>query len=43
MKDETGRVIVNERFLSDVKAIDAFLDRLGTVEAKVMMEATSLS
>jgi transposase len=40
VKDENGKVIVNERFLSDVVAIDAFLDRLGAAEAKVVMEAT---
>ena len=40
VKDETGKVIVNERFLSEIKAIDGFLDRLGAVEAKVVMEAT---
>lgn len=40
MKDEKGNVIVNERFLSDVVAINAFLDRLGGAEAKIVMEAT---
>ena len=42
VKDENGKVIVNERFLSDVVAIDAFLDRLGfaVAEAKIVMEAT---
>jgi len=40
VKDENGRAIVNERFLSDVRAINAFLDRLGGAEAKVVMEAT---
>ena len=40
VKDETGRVIVNERFLSRVEEINAFLDRLGEAEARVVMEAT---
>ena len=42
VKDESGKVIVNERFLSDVVAIDAFLDRLGiaVAEARIVMEAT---
>ena len=40
VKDENGKVIVNERFLSDVVAINAFLDRLHGAEAKVVMEAT---
>lgn len=39
MKDETGRVIVNERFLSRVEEIDSFFDRLGEAEAKVVIEA----
>ncbi len=38
--DEKRKVIINERFLSEVVAINAFLDRLGSVEAKVVMEAT---
>ena len=38
--DENGKVIVNERFLSDVRAINSFLDRLGGTEAKIVMEAT---
>jgi len=40
VKDENGKVIVNERFLSEVVAMNAFLDRLGSIEAKVVMEAT---
>jgi len=40
VKDETGRVIVNERFLSDIRSIDSFFDRLGEAEVKVVMEAT---
>jgi hypothetical protein len=40
VKDENGKVIVNERFPSDVVAIKAFLDRLGGAEAKIVMEAT---
>ena len=38
--DKNGKVIVNERFLSDVRAINSFLDRLGGAEAEVVMEAT---
>lgn len=38
--NEKGKIIVNERFLSEIVAINAFLDRLGFVEAKVVMEAT---
>ena len=37
---ETGRVIINERFPSNVGAINAFLDNLGTSERKVVIEAT---
>ncbi len=40
VKDENGKNIVNERFLCDVKAINAFLDRLGSAEARVVMAAT---
>ena len=40
VKDEAGLIIVNERFLSNIEAINAFIDRLGAVEAKVVMEAT---
>jgi transposase len=40
VKDETGQIIVNEWFLSNIEAINAFIDRLGTNEAKVVMEAT---
>jgi transposase len=40
VKDENGKVIVNERFLSEAVAINAFLDRLHGAEAKVVMEAT---
>jgi len=40
VKDENGKVLVNERFPSDVVSINAFLDRLGGAEAKVVMEAT---
>ena len=38
--DERGKVIVNERFSSDIVAMNGFLDRLGTAEARVVMEAT---
>jgi len=38
--NEKGKIIVNERFPSEIVAINAFLDRLGSVEAKVVMEAT---
>jgi transposase len=38
--DEKGKVAVNERFSSDVVSIGAFFDRLGTAEARVVMEAT---
>jgi predicted NBD/HSP70 family sugar kinase len=31
VKDENGKVIVSERFLSEVAAKNAFLDRLGSV------------
>lgn len=40
VKDEQGKTITNERFLSDAGAINAFLNRLGDVRAKVVMEAT---
>jgi predicted NBD/HSP70 family sugar kinase len=40
VKDESGKVLVNERFPSETREINAFLDRLGAVEARVVMEAT---
>jgi len=40
MMDENGKVIGNERFLSDVRGINAFLDRLGGTKARIVMEAT---
>jgi len=40
VKDENGKVVINERFLSEVAAINAFLDGLHGAEAKVVMEAT---
>lgn len=40
VKDESGKVLVNERFPSETREINAFLDRLGAAEARVVMEAT---
>jgi len=40
VKNENGKIISSARFLSDVDHISAFLDRLGTAEAKIVMEAT---
>ena len=40
VKDENGKILLSERFLSDVVAINAFLDRLGSAEARIVMEAT---
>jgi transposase len=38
--DGKGKVAVNERFSSELVSVGAFFDRLGTAEARVVMEAT---
>lgn len=38
--DGNGKVIVNERSSSDIVAMNRFFDRLGTTEAREVMEAT---
>jgi len=40
VKDEKGNIVSNDRSLSDLSAINCFLDRLGEAEVKVVMEAT---
>jgi transposase len=40
VKNERGKIVSEASFRSDIPHINSFLDRLGTAEAKMVMEAT---